>query len=191
MIHYNLAPLIAIAGMVLVVFIISAIWASRFLKVGPNRVLFVSGRLNRLPDGTVRGFRIVKGGGTFVIPVLETTDELSLEVFIIEMPKCKATAAQGTRLEADCRAQVKIKSDDASLVAAAEHFLSKNEAQIKEIVRPVLESHLSSILGNLSREEIDRDPEACAARMQAASSPDLGNMGMALVSFTIRSVRPA
>jgi flotillin len=174
--------------MVIVIFIFSSIWANNFRKVGPNRVLFVSGRLIRLPDGTVRGFRIVKGGGTFVIPVFETTDELSLEVFSIEMPKCKATTAQGTRLEADCRAQIKIKSDDASLVAAAEHFLSKNEAQIKEIVRPVLESHLSSILGNFSTEEIDRDPEACAARMQSAATPELANMGLALVSFTILNI---
>jgi flotillin len=183
------AGLFAIVGMAFVIFVFTAVWASRFRKVGPNRVLIVSGRQYRLPDGSVRNARIVKGGGTFVMPVIEKADELSLEVLTIEMPGCKAQAAGGAPLQADCIAQVKIKGDDASILAAAEHFLSKNDTEMKNIVRPVLERHLSSILGGLNREAIDRDPGACAARMQAAASVELGNMGLALVAFTIRNVR--
>ena len=186
---HQIPALIAVFGIVIVVWIFSSIWLSHFRKVGPNRVLIVSGRLNRLPDGTVRGFRIVKGGGTFVIPQLETADELSLEVFALEMPKCKARTAQGACLEADCLAQVKIKGDDASILAAAEHFLSKNDAEMRNLIKPVLERHLSSILGSMNREEIERDPASCAARMQTAAAGDLGSMGLGLVSFTIRDVR--
>jgi hypothetical protein len=61
----------------------------RYAKVGPNQVLIVSGRKHHLPDGTSVGFRIVKGGGTFVFPIIEKLDVLSLEVLTIEMPKCK------------------------------------------------------------------------------------------------------
>src|SRR5215468_10204741 len=68
-------------GIVVVVIIFLAIWASRYTKVGPNQVLIVSGRKHRITDadGTVqyRGFRVVKGGGTFVIPVIEKVDVLS------------------------------------------------------------------------------------------------------------------
>jgi flotillin len=60
-----------VAAMVLVTLLFAAVWASRYVKVGPNRVLIVSSRLHQLPDGTRRGFRIVRGGGTFVIPVIE------------------------------------------------------------------------------------------------------------------------
>jgi len=66
-------------GLVVVVVVFAAIWASRYIKVGPNEVLVVSGRKHRYtdPDGSVqsRGFRIRKGGGTFVIPVIEKVDE--------------------------------------------------------------------------------------------------------------------
>src|SRR4029077_8456623 len=76
-------------GIVVVVIIFLAIWASRYAKVGPNEVLVVSGRKHRYadPDGTVqmRGFRVVKGGGTFVIPVIEKMDTLSLELLTIEV----------------------------------------------------------------------------------------------------------
>jgi flotillin len=174
--------------MVLVTVIFAVIWASRYVKVGPNRVLIVAGRLHQLPDGTRRGFRIVKGGGTFVFPVIEKAEALSLEVISIEMPKLKVRSAAGVPVEADCLAQVKIKSDEASILAAAEHFLSKDEGEMKDLLRPVLEKHLRSILGSLSTEEIDRDLEACAVRVGAAASPDLGHMGLGIVSFTIQSV---
>jgi len=84
--------------------------------------------------------------------------------------------------------RVKIKGDEASILAAAEHFLSKDEGEMKDLLRPVLEKHLRSILGGLSTEEIDRDLEACAVRVEAAASPDLGHMGLVIVSFTIQSV---
>ena len=180
--------ILTVAGMVLVTVIFAAIWASRYVKVGPNRVLIVSGRQHLLPDGTRRGFRIVKGGGTFVVPVIEKADLLSLEVLSIELPKLSVRTT-GAPVEVDCLAQVKIKGDDASILAAAEHFLSKSEGEMKNIVRPILEKHLRAILGSLNTEEIDRDPEACAARVEAAASLDLGNLGVGIVSFTIRPVR--
>jgi len=189
MIAPHLIQLIALGAMTLVILVVGAIVVSRYQKVGPNRVLIVSGRLYRMPDGTVRGFRIVKGGGTFVFPVIEKAEVLSLEVFTIEMPKCKGRTANAAPVEADCVAQLKINGDDPSILAAAEHFLSKNEAETKSILKTVLEKHLSATLGSLSWEEISQNPEAWASRMPPAASDDLAKMGVALVGFTIQKVR--
>ena len=92
-------------------------------------------------------------------------------------------------MEVDCLAQVKIKGDDASILAAAEHFLSKNEVEMKNIVRPILEKHLRSTLGGLSSEELGQDLEACAAKVESAASLDLGNMGLSIVNLTMGPVR--
>ena len=177
--------------MIVVVFVFSVILFSRYAKVGPNQALIVSGRQVQLPDGTRVGFRIVKGGGTFVLPIIEKVDLISLEVFTIEMPKTKARTSEGKPVEADCVAQVKIKGDDSSIVAAAGHFLSKSDANVKSIVRPVLEKHVRTTLGNLSVEEIRHDLDACATSVQAAASLDLGNMGLGMVSFTVQDVHAA
>ena len=180
-------PLVVV-GLVMVIVLFAAIWASRYVRVGPNRVLIVSGRLHQLPDGTRRGFRIVRSGGTFVIPVVEKADALSLEVFSVEMPKLRVRTT-GAPVEVDYLAQIKIKGDEASILAAAEHFLSKDEAAMKNIVSPVLERHLRTILAGFNVDDIDRDLEACAARVGAAASRDLGNMGLGIVNLTIRPVR--
>ena len=143
------AFILAAVGIVVAIIIFAAIWASRYVKVGLNQVLIVSGRQHILPDGTRRGFRIVKSGGTFVFPVVEKAAVLSLEVLSIEMPKLRLRTA-GEPVEVDCLAQVKIKGDEVSILAAAEHFLSKSEGEMKNLVRPLLEKHLRAVFGGLS-----------------------------------------
>ena len=178
--------IIAAAAMMFVLFVFLVVWLSCYVRVGPNRVLIVSGRKVQRADGRIVGFRIIKGGGMFVFPMLDKAEVLSLEVLTIEMPKSKARTATGESVEADCVAQIKINGDDASIIAAAEHFLSKSEGEIKNIVRPVLEKHLRMILGASSLEELTQNPGACADQVQAAASVDLANMGLSVISFSIQ-----
>jgi len=166
-----------------------ALWMIGYVKVGPNQVLIVSGRRRQLPDGTHVGFRLVKGGGTFVFPLLEKAQVLSLEVICIEAPKLKVRTANGEPVEADCVAQVKIKGDDASIVAAAEHFLGKSERDMENLVRPMLEKHLRAVLGNSSFEEMNQAPGTCADRLQTAAATDLGSMGLSVISCAIQNVQ--
>ena len=88
-------------GILLVVFVSLAVWASRYTKVGPNEVLIISGRRYRVtdPSGQVidRGFRVVKGGGTFVMPVVEKVDILSLELLTIDVNTPRSTRAKASR----------------------------------------------------------------------------------------------
>lgn len=180
----------AVAVLVLVMFVSLAIWVSRFVRVAPNQVLIVSGRKIQLPDGRSVGFRIVKSGGTFVFPVIERADVLSLEVITVDLPGGKAQTARGHPVQTDCVAQVKLKSDDPSLVAAAEHFLNKSPAEVANTVRPLLEKHLSEVLASSSLEAISQNPTACATLVQTAAAKDLGPMGLTIIGFTIRNPRP-
>src|SRR5438093_10560845 len=97
--------LIAIVVIALVVFIGIAVVLSRYTKVGPNEVLVVSGRKHHYvdPDGTdrVRGFRIVKGGGTFVYPVVEKVDILSLELLTIDVQTPEVYTSKGVPRNGD------------------------------------------------------------------------------------------
>jgi flotillin len=125
------------------------------------------------------------------MPVLEKVDVLSLEVFSIELPPAKGRAADGAPLEADCAAQLKIKSDDASLEAAAEHFLNKKPDEIKSVVRPVLEKHLRAALGSTNLAAVQQNPDALASQMESAAASGLAKMGLDIISFTVHDVRTA
>src|SRR5262245_546249 len=184
---------VAIAGLVIVIFIFLAIWASRYTKVGPNQVLVVSGRQYRYadPDGTVhtRGFRVVKGGGTFVYPVLEKIDVLSLELLTIDVQTPEVYTSKGVPVKVDGVAQIKVKGDDISIATAAEQFLSKGTEEIKSIAMQTLEGHLRAILGTMTVEEIYQNRDAFASKVQEVAAGDMANMGLGIVSFTIRDIR--
>jgi flotillin len=189
--NQNHLTVIAAVVVVLIVMVQMIVILSRYTKVGPNQLLIVSGRKRQLPDGSIVGYRVVKGGGTFVFPVLEKVDVLSLEVLTVEMLRTKARTAGGSGVEVDCTTQVKINSDDASIVPAAELFLGKSSAEIKAIARPVLEKSLVEVLNASSVESILQNPTACATTVQTASSADLSRMGLNVISVTIRNARVA
>src|SRR5262245_38830212 len=185
---------IAIAvGLVVVLIVIMVVVASRYTKVGPNEVLVVSGfgRTVRGPDGqpTKIGFRIQKGGATFVWPVVERVDILSLEIMTIDVKTPEVYTVQGVPIMVDGVAQVKVRGDDISIRTASEQFLSKSQADVMNIALQTLEGHLRAILGTMSVEEVYKNRETFAGRVQEVAATDMANMGLAIVSFTIRDIR--
>jgi flotillin len=180
-------------AIVIVFFIFIGIWASRYTKVGPNEVLVISGRKRKVvdPDGTVRevGFRVVKGGGVFVWPVFEKVDVLKLELMTIDVQTPEVYTSKGVPVRVDGVAQIKVKGDDVSIATAAEQFLSKGVDEIKNIATQTLEGHLRAILGTMTVEDIYQNRDAFAAKVQEVAAGDMANMGLGIVSFTIRDIR--
>ena len=182
-----------VAAALFVFFMMFAIWASRYTKVGPNQVLVISGRKHRMvdPDGTARevGFRIVKGGGVFVWPVYEKVDLLSLELMTIDVQTPEVYTSKGVPVKVDGVAQIKVKGDDVSIATAGEQFLSKTTDEIKQVAMQTLEGHLRAILGTMTVEEIYQNRDAFASKVQEVAAGDMANMGLGIVSFTIRDIR--
>ena len=202
----NPYPILAVAGdipwmtiiasavaLMLVFFIFAGIWASRYTKVGPNQVLVISGRKHHIldPDGQAHdvGFRVVKGGGVFVWPVFEKVDILSLELITIDVQTPEVYTSKGVPVRVDGVAQVKVKGDDVSIATAAEQFLSKGVEDIKNIAMQTLEGHLRAILGTMTVEDIYQNRDAFASKVQEVAAGDMANMGLQIVSFTIRDIR--
>ena len=201
--HLNLTPLlaqptfiregvttIAVVVLVVVLFLLVYLVFSRYTKVGPNQVLVVSGIKHRAEDGSRVGFRIVKGGGTFVIPIFEKVDILSLELLTIDVQQQQDVyTIKGVPVRVDGVAQIKVKGDDISIRTAAEQFLSKGVDDIKNIAMQTLEGHLRAILGTMTVEEIYQNRDAFAQKVQEVAAGDMANMGLGIVSFTIRDIR--
>jgi flotillin len=185
---------IAIGGvLVIALFIFGGIFASRYTKVGPNQVLVISGRKRRVVDAEGRvsnvGFRIVKGGGVLVWPVLEKVDILSLELLTIDVQTPEVYTSKGVPVKVDGVAQIKVKGDDVSIATASEQFLGKSTEEIRNIATQTLEGHLRAILGTMTVEDIYQNRDSFAQKVQEVAAGDMANMGLGIVSFTIRDIR--
>jgi flotillin len=183
----------AIFVLFFVLLVLAMIYASRYQKVGPNQVLIIAGRGTLFTDPTTgksirRSFRVVRGGGTFIWPVVERVDHLSLELMTIEVVTPNVYTLQGVPVTLDGVAQVKVGSDDVSIVTAAEQFLSKEVNEIQNVALQTLEGHLRAIVGTMTVEEIYKDRDKFAQRVQEVSALDMKNMGLTIVSFTIKNI---
>jgi len=185
-------PLV-VGAVITVIILFIVVYASRYVKVGPNTVLVISGKRRniRAADGSLQsvGFRIRVGGGAFVWPVLERVDTLSLEIMTLEVRTPEVYTSQGVPIVVDGIAQIKVRGDDVSIRTAAEQFLGQSQTQIAQIALQTVEGHLRAILGNLTVEEVYKNREAFAARVQEVAATDLANMGLTIISFTIRDIR--
>ncbi len=183
---YTLPILVALL-FVVVLFVLISIFVGRYVKVGPDEALIVSGRKKKLPNGQVVGFRIVRGGATFVWPIFEISKTISLRIMPLDV-NSSAYTSQGVQVTVDGIAQVKIDSSQEAIATAAEQFLSLKEDEIKRIATQTLEGHLRSIVGNLTVEEINQNRDAFAQKVQELAAGDLANMGLRIISFTIREI---
>jgi flotillin len=149
-------------------------------KAGPNEVIVVSGR------GPVR---FITGGAGVVVPLFSTWNRLSLEIMTLDVTTPEVYTSQGVPVIVDGVSQIKIKKDQASLHAAAERFLGKRTEEIARIALETVQGHLRAILGTMSVEDIYKNRDQFAQKVQEVSAGDLANMGLSIDSFTIRDIK--
>ncbi|CAH1401402.1 unnamed protein product [Nezara viridula] len=151
--------------------------------VGPNKAVIVSGGFRNK-----RKKKIVVGGWAWAWSGVSDVQKLSLNLMTL-IPKCEGVETSfGVPLTVSGVAQCKFMNDQKLLEIAAEQFLGKGVKQIKETIRMTLEGHLRSILGTLTVEEIYKDREKFASLVREVAAPDVGKMGIQILSFTIRDI---
>ncbi|OXU29608.1 hypothetical protein TSAR_002111 [Trichomalopsis sarcophagae] len=132
--------------------------------------------------------RTIVGGYAFTWWFVTDVQRLSLEVMTLN-PVCESVeTAQGVPLTVTGVAQCKIMKADELLSTASEQFLGKNVHEIKSTILSTLEGHLRAILGTLSVEEVYKDRDQFAALVREVAAPDVGRMGIEILSFTIKDV---
>ena len=183
-------PLIIVAILVVVIGFLIALWllSRNYVKVSPNLAAVISGRSRKLPDGTVVGYRLVRGGATLIVPFLEKVEYLSLNVLTVPLATSRAYTVQGVPVSVKAVANVKIKGDDESLRAASERFLGMRPEEFHKLVFQTLEGHLRAILGTLTVEEINNDRQSFAQKLTTEAAGDLEKMGIGLDALTIQEI---
>jgi flotillin len=169
------------ALLALVILFLFATFARLYRKAGPHEALVVYG---------ARGTRVVKGHGTVIWPLVESCRELSLQLMSFDVaPQQDLYTGQGVAVTVEAVAQLKVKSDPESILTASEQFLTKTDSQREGLIRLVMEGHLRGIIGQLTVEEIVKQPEMVGDRMRGTCASDMDKMGLEVISFTIKEVR--
>jgi flotillin len=172
---------VIVALMLMALMFLMAMFARLFRKAGPHEALIVYG---------FRGTRVIQGRGTVIFPMVESWRGLSLELMSFDVaPQQDLYTRQGVAVTVEAVAQIKVKSDPESILTAAEQFLTKPPQEREGLIRLVMEGHLRGIIGQLTVEEIVKQPEMVGERMRSTCADDINKMGLEVISFTIKEVR--
>jgi flotillin len=167
--------------LVLVLLMVMIVVARMYRKAGPHEALIVYG---------MGGTHVYTGRGAIIFPMVQTCKDLSLELMSFDVaPQQNLYTNQGVAVTVEAVAQIKVKSDKESILTAAEQFLTKRPEQREALIRLVMEGHLRGIMGQLTVEQIVKEPEMVGDRMRSTCADDMSKMGLEVVSFTIKEVR--
>ncbi|EDV32961.1 uncharacterized protein Dana_GF22637, isoform A [Drosophila ananassae] len=154
-----------------------------FVTCGPNEALVVSGCCYMKP-------LLVPGGRAFVWPTIQQVQRISLNTMTLQVESPCVYTSQGVPISVTGIAQVKVQGQNEDmLLTACEQFLGKTEAEINHIALVTLEGHQRAIMGSMTVEEIYKDRKKFSKQVFEVASSDLANMGITVVSYTIKDLR--
>lgn len=180
---------IALIVLGILLFLALSFWA-RFKTVGAEEAMIVTGKMlgskHVHPDKKIK---IIRGGGAFIIPIVQQVEKLSLLSHKLLVSTPEVYTEQGVPIIVDGVAIIKVGSSLEDIATAAEQFIGKKDEELNDEAREVLEGHLRAILGTLTVEEVYKNREKFAQAVQNVAAIDLKKMGLQIVSFTIKDVR--
>jgi flotillin len=187
------AGLILIGIIIIVIALLALLLAKQYRKVGPNEVLIISGGRKRTtiaPDGskTKVGYRYRLGGGTFVLPFLETVDTLPMEAITMKIRTPEVLTNGGVPIMAEAVAQIKIDSSDYAIRLAAEQFLGLGKDGIKDVAETVLEGKMREVMGTMTVEQIYKARHEFSANVTKTAQSDFSRMGLNMMSFALKDI---
>jgi flotillin len=178
-----------IAGVLILAMLVALGILRANLKIcQPNEVLIFSGRQRQLTGGGAVGYRIIKGGRGFRIPILEKVDRLQLNTIPIDLTVTNAYSKGGIPLTVRAIANVKIAGKEPELNNAVERLLGKGLEEIQALAKETLEGNLRGVLASLTPEEVNEDRLKFGKELLDEADNDLGALGLQLDTLKIQSV---
>ena len=174
---------IAVAAILLIMILKSLI-----IICPPNRVAIISGRSRDLSDGRRVGYRILKGGRTVRVPLIEKVSWMDLNTIPLEVSVTNAYSRGTIPLNVQGIANVKISSKEGVLENAAERFLNVPNQHIGQIAKETLEANLRGVLATLSPEEVNEDRLKFSHQLVDEADDDIKTLGLDLDVMKIQNV---
>ena len=190
-----LIPIVVI-GLALAVLGVIVGFARNYRKCAPNEVLVVYGRKRKLtitdangePREIERGYRLVVGGATFVMPMIESCETIRLSTFQVATRVTDTPNIDGVPVDVEAIANMKISSDAGLLAAAVERLLEMKQEKLEQLASSTLEGHLRQIVGTLKIEQMIQDRESIQHNVLTVAKGELNKLGFDLDNFVITKI---
>jgi len=154
----------------------------------PNEMLIFAGPTRQLSDDRRVGYRLVKGGSSLRVPLIERALRMDLSNMIIELKVSNAYSKGGIPLTVEGVANIKIAGEEPIIHNAIERLLGKSREEIEQMARETLEGNLRGVLASLTPEQVNEDKMAFARSLLDEADDDLVKLGLVLDTLKIQNI---
>jgi flotillin len=154
----------------------------------PSEILIFAGTKTKAADGKEVGYRLVKGGSSIRLPMMEEAFRMDLTNMIIELKVANAYCKGGIPLNVDGVANIKIAGEEPTIHNAIERLLGKTRQQIEQLAKETLEGNLRGVLASLTPEQVNEDKIAFAKSLLEEAEDDLEKLGLVLDNLQIQNI---
>lgn len=131
-------------------------------------------------------FKVVVGRGAWIVPLFRQCSFLTLAMQESEIEE-QCVTKQGIALQVKAVIAFKVGTDPASIVNAAQRFLS-DQAQMEKLTGRIFAGHLRSIIGSMTVEEIITERQKLASEILEGSKTEMGTLGLVVDALQIQSI---
>ena len=154
----------------------------------PSEVLIFAGSRRPVEGGQDVGYRLVKGGSSIRIPLLEHAFRMDLTNMIIELKVSNAYSKGGIPLTVEGVANIKIAGEEPTIHNAIERLLGKSRKEIEQLAKETLEGNLRGVLASLTPEQVNGDKLAFAKSLLEEAEDDLEKLGLVLDTLQVQNI---
>jgi flotillin len=154
----------------------------------PSEVIIFAGSRQQTPTGRQVGYRLVKGGSSIRVPLLERALRMDLTNMIIDLRVTNAYSKGGIPLKVEGVANIKIAGEEPTIHNAIERLLGKDRKEIEQMAKETLEGNLRGVLASLTPEQVNEDKIAFAKSLLEEAEDDLEKLGLVLDTLQIQNI---
>ncbi len=176
---------LAIAAIALLM-LLAGVVKTFYKRCSSNQVLVIYGAGTGGKSGATS--KTVHGGGSFVWPVVQSYQYLSLEPIQIEIPLRGALSIENIRVNVPSVFTVAIGTQPDVMNNAAIRLLDLSTAEIRKQAEEIIFGQLRQVIASMNIQDINRDRDAFLQHIQNSVEPELKKVGLVLINVNITDI---
>ncbi|HSM14856.1 MAG TPA: flotillin family protein, partial [Thermoanaerobaculia bacterium] len=175
---------IAVIGVPVLLFLfLVTILVRQYRRCPSNRILVVYGKVTGQ-----RAAKCLHGGGTFVVPLLQSYAYLNLEPMTIDIELANALSKKNIRDNVPSTFTIGISTQPDIMNNAAERLLGLSEQAVAAQARDIILGQMRLVIATLSIEEINQDREKFLELVTKNVGFELNKIGLEVINVNLRDI---
>ncbi|WP_145360126.1 flotillin family protein [Alienimonas californiensis] len=180
----------AVVAAALVAFTLLMLVVKRYKRCPSNRVLVIYGKTGgAAEEGQGQAVKCLHGGASFVWPLIQDHDYLSLDPIQIEIPLRGALSMENIRVNVPSVFTVAVGTTPELMTNAAIRLLGLGTEEIKSQAQEIIFGQLRQVIASMRIEDINRDRDTFLSHVQNSVEPELRKIGLVLINVNITDIQ--